>query len=203
MIEKIGVDSRARTANTQPAPPARPGPTPASRRIQSRRPPPRPPCSSPPKHRARRRHPPSPPACASSPALARRLCASHDSLQPAQPAPPVPRASQHQHPARPSQRRPLLATPAPLSLITSHRLVFALPQALLKTSCEACAPAPPGYACSKGHTQNAKPLGAPRVPCRVRAPHGTDDDVATARPAGWGAGGEQRATGEADGGAGL
>ena len=26
----------------------------------------------------------------------------------------------------------------------SHRLAFALPQALLKTSCEACAPAPPG-----------------------------------------------------------
>ena len=107
----------SRPAAVPPAP-AQPGPMPASRRIQPRRPPPRPPCSSQPKRHARRRHPPSPPVRASSPALARRLCASHDSLQLAQPAPPIPRASQQQHAACPSKQRPLLATPAPLSLIT-------------------------------------------------------------------------------------
>ena len=53
---------------------------------------------------------------AASPRLA-RLCACHDSLPIAQPAPPVPRASQYQHPTTPIPRRTLLATPAPLSLI--------------------------------------------------------------------------------------
>ena len=69
-----------------------------------------------------RRRLPSPPAHAASQPRPPRLCACHDSLPIAQPAPPVPRASPHQRPASPSPRRTPRATPAPLSLMLGCRV---------------------------------------------------------------------------------
>mgnify|MGYP006974870849 CR=1 FL=1 len=68
-----------------------------------------------------------------------RLCASHDSLQLAHPVPLVPRAPQHQRRASPGPRRTHLATPAPLSLISTAVHPQGPPEAFLKAFCEACA----------------------------------------------------------------
>ena len=68
-----------------------------------------------------RRRLPSPPAPAASQPRLARLCACHDSLPIAQPAPPGPRASPYQRPTSPSPRSTPHATPAPLSLILSFR----------------------------------------------------------------------------------
>ena len=95
-----------------------------------------------------RRRLPSPPApaasrsLAASPAFAHAtsLCACHDSLQIAQPAPPGPRASPYQRPASPSPRQTPRATPAPLSLTLGCRVARRAWRSLLKTFCEAWAP---------------------------------------------------------------
>ena len=87
-----------------------------------------------------RRRLPSPPAPAASQPRLARLCACHDSLPIAQPAPPGPRASPYQRPASPSPRRTPRATPAPLSLMLGCRVARRAWRSLLKTFCEAWAP---------------------------------------------------------------
>ena len=72
-----------------------------------------------------------------------RLCACHDSLPIAQPAPAGPRASPYQRPASPSPRSTPRATPAPLSLSLGlsrrpHRLAELLNSARLTPNSTLC-----------------------------------------------------------------